>query len=433
MSLLRATVALLVLAGFSLPALAQDPTSEDPKDRIKAAKQMADQGSSAIPVLSTLLKDPEYKVRLEAVKSIVKVGTQHSLDPLIEATQDADAEIQMRAVDGLVNFYMPGYVKEGISGAFKKTTRSVKGQFTDVNDAVIPYGMTVRPEVIAAIGKIARGGSNMDSRANAARAVGILRGQAAVPDLLEAVKSKNSDVIYESLIALQKIRDKSAAEGITFLLRDLDDDVQIAAIETTGLLQYHEALPQLQDALNEARNKDVRRAALTAIAMLPDESSRVYYAQYIVDKDPLSRAAAAEGYGRLRNPADLEMLQRYFDAEKKMNPRLSMAFALVLLGRTNLGEFTPLQYLINALNTSSYKGVAEPFLVELAREEPVREAIYEALPRGTKDERIHLARVLARSGDEASVPHLETVSRDPDAEVATEGSRALQALRARLG
>jgi HEAT repeat protein len=422
-----------MLALVFCPLFAQDPASEDPKERVKAAKKMADQGSGSIPALTELLKDPEYRVRLEAVKSLVKVGTQHSLDPLIEATKDPDNEIQVRAVDGLVNFYMPGYVKQGISGAFSRTSKSVKGKFTDVNDAMVPYGMKVRPDVIEAIGKIAGGGSSMPSRANAAQAIGVLRGQAALPELLRAVKSKNSEVIYHSLIAMQKIRDESAASGITFLLRDLDDDVQIAALETVGLLQYREALPQLHDALNEARNKKVRRAALTAIAMLPDDSSRVYYLQFIDDTDQLTRAAAAEGFGRLKNPADVQMMKDYFGGEKKMNPRLSMAFALVLMGETQMDELAPLPYLINTLNSSSFRGVAEPFLVELAREQGVRESIYGTLPGATSDEKIYLARVLSRSGDKESIPHLQNLSRDSDAKVATEASHALQALRTRLG
>ena len=124
--------------------------------------------------------------------------------------------------------------------------------------------------MIAALGKLARGGASMEARANAARAVGILRGKAAVPDLIEAAHSKDTDVIYESLVALQKIRDESAGPQIAFLLHDLDAKVQIAAIETTGLLLNKEAVPDLVDVLNHARDTKVKRAALTAIAMLPD-------------------------------------------------------------------------------------------------------------------------------------------------------------------
>ena len=36
--------------------------------------------------------------------------------------------------------------------------------------------------------------------------------------------------MYESLIALQKIRDPAAGPGMAFLLRDLDEKVQMAAL-----------------------------------------------------------------------------------------------------------------------------------------------------------------------------------------------------------
>lgn len=421
---------LLVIASAAL--LGQDPSSEDARERARAARALADRGPSALPELRKLLQDPVYEVRLEAVKSIVQIGTRDSLDALIEATRDPDPEIQIRATDGLVDFYLPGYVRTGLTATLRKVGKTIKGRFTDVNDQVIPLHIEVRPDVIEALGKLASGGSTMDVRANAARAVGVLRGRAAVPYLLEAVRSKNSQVIYESLIALQKIQDPSAAPGISFLLRDLDDRVQIAAIETTGLLGNKQALPQLHDVLKTARNARVRRAALTAIAMLPDESSRPFYNQYINDKDELMRAAAAEGFGRLRNPADVEMLERAFEAEKRMNPRLSMAFALVLLGKTELSEFSPLRYLVNALNSASYHGVATPFLVEAARDTAVRRQLEAALKGASKLEKIRLANVLARSGDAESIPHLEELTRDPDAEVGTEAATALRVLRQRL-
>ena len=61
-------------------------------------------------------------------------------------------------------------------------------------------------------------------------------------------------------------------------------------------------MPDLVDVLNHTRDDKVRRAALTAIAMLPAESSREIYARYMREKDEKMRAAAAEGYARLKNP-----------------------------------------------------------------------------------------------------------------------------------
>jgi hypothetical protein len=101
-------------------------------------------------------------------------------------------------------------------------------------------------------------------------------------------------------------------------------------------------------------------------------------------------------------------------------------------GRLELTDESPFRYLINTLNQASYKEVAYAYLVEAARHKPVLAALYGPLEQGTRDEKIELARVLAASGDQASVPYLDKVSRDTDKDVAQEGLRTLRSLKARL-
>ena len=416
---MRSYFAALLLASIALAQTVR------PKD----VREVGKGGSSAIPHLTEFLKDPSRDVRLEAVKQLTDV---RALDALILATRDNDAEVQIRATDGLVNFYIPGYVQTGVTASIKRVGSSIKGRFTDTNDLEIDPYITVRPDVIAALGVLVRGGNGMESRANAARALGILHGRQAVPDLIEALRTKDTDVLYESLIALQKIRDESAGPKIAFLLRDLNPKVQIAAIETTGLLKNREAVPDLIEVMKRAKDAKVRRAALGSLAMLPDEQTRPVFQQYLADKDEKMRAAAAEGFGRLRNRADLPTLEQAWKDETKGSPRVSMAFALVKLGRTEISEFSPLQSLVNNLNSAAYKGEAVPFLTEVARDPAVRRALYGVLGTATKDEKIGLARVLAVSGDKESVAYLEKLSRDPDTEVAQEGLRAMRNLQARL-
>jgi len=425
-------ILLSCIVAFGLPLSAQDVKSPDARQRARAARELGKQGSEAIPKLQALLSDPEVEVRVEAVKSIIEIGTHRSLDPLIQATRDNDPEVQIRATDGLVNFYSPGYVRTGLSATLRRVGAAIKSRFTDENDLVIEPYIQVRPEVIEALGKLARGGSSMDSRANAARAVGILRGAKAIPDLLQAIRSKDDQVIYESLIAFQKIREPKVAPEIAFLLRDLSDKIQIAAIETTGLLRNREALPQLHDALNRARTEKIRRAALTAIAMIPDEQNRSLFSRYLRDRDEQLRAAAAEGLARLKNPADLATLEKSFNDERKMPPRLALAFALVMLKKTEMSEFSPLRYLLNTLNSSAWRGVARAYLIELARETAVRRALEPAIGGGTKDEKIQLAQILSRSGDKDTLPYLERLTSDSDTEVAQEALSAVRALKARL-
>lgn len=422
----------MLLACAGAVALAQTEPQLKPKEREKAARELGKGGAAGIPRLHSMLKDPVTDVRIEVVKSLVAIGTQLSLDPLIEATRDNDPEVQIRATDGLVNFYLPGYVRTGISASLRRAGGAIKARFTDTSGQTIDPWVRVRPEVVEALGKLARGGSNMDSRANAARAVGVLRGQAALDDLCEALRSKNDQVMYECLIAIQKIRDPSAASCIAYLLRDLNDKIQIAAIETTGLLRNREALPNLRAALDSARNTKIRCAALGALAMIPDEESRPLYTRYLADRDEGMRAAAAEGLARLKNPSDIPTLEKAFSGERKMPARLAQAFALVTLGKNQTAEFSPLQYLVNTLNSVAWRGVARAYLIEAGRETVVRRSLESAAAAGSKDEKIELARILAVSGDKGSVPTLETLSRNPDTDVAGAALDAMRTLKARL-
>jgi HEAT repeat protein len=408
-------------------ASSQELSSTDPKQRAKAARELGNAGSEAIAQLRPLLKDPVRDVRLEAVRAIVNIGTQHSLDPLIEATRDNDPEIQMRAADGLVNFYLPGYVQAG----FQRLGAAVRSRLDQENTQIIEPYVTVRPEVIEALGRLVTGAASMQARANAARAIGVLRGAAAVPELAQALQTKDDDVIFESLIAMQKIRDESAGPRAAFLIRDLHEPVQIAAIETVGLLKTRQSIPDLQRIYSESSSKKVRRAALTALAMMPDPSSRPYFQRAIVDRDEGVRASAAEGFARLKQATDRSMLDAAFNDEKKMAPRLALAFALVSLGEVQTTEFAPLTYLVNTLNSRSYRNVAQPYLIEAARDEKARASLYGYLKAGTEDEKIGLLRVLAASGDRSSVTHVEPLTKDPDSEVAQEAIRAFRTLQSR--
>lgn len=417
------------VALVSLTLAAQDNV----KARVKSVRELGKGGSENIPKIEPFVSDSQVTVRLEAVKAIAGIGTQRSLDPLIKACGDNDPEVQNRAIDGLVNFYVPGYLKTGLTAPLRRAGSSIKSKFTDTDNLVIDPYIQVRPEVIAALGRIAAGGSGLDARANAARAVGILRGREAIPDLEKALQSKDSDLIYESLEALEKIRDPGAGPSIAFLLHDLNERVQVAAIEATGLLMNRDALNQLRDVLDRSRKMKVKRAALTAMAQIPDPQLHDIYTTYLDHKDEGLREAAAEGLARLRNPADSAALERAFSNENKTEPRLSAAFGLVSLGKLGTADFDPLRYLVNNLNSAAYRGVARAYLIELARDPGVRQALYPVLKEAvvTRDEKTGLAEVLASSGGPDSAAPLEALSQDTDTEVSQAGLRALKNLHAR--
>ena len=402
--------------------------AQTPKDVRATAKD------GNIAKIAGYLNSTSLETRLETVKQIVAIGGKDSIDPLLRATKDGDSEMQMRATDGLVNFYLPGYVKQGPGSTLVRAGASIKAKFTDSNDQIIDPFVTVRPDVITALGQLARGGAGMDSRASACRALGILRGNAALDDLVEALHSKDSGVMYESLGAIEKLRNPAAGPKIVFLLRDLDDRVQLTAIETAGILRATDGLPALRTILSSPRNSKVERAALFAISNMPEPADRALFERTLAAKDDRLRAAAAEGLGRLAEPTTIPALTDAWQKEDKMAPRLAAAFALVLNGKKEIAADSPLGYLINTLNSAAWKETANAYLVEAARQSTILAALYGPIADtdNPKDERIQLARVIAASGDAGSVPVLEKTSQDADREVAQEGLRALRSLKARL-
>jgi HEAT repeat protein len=424
-----AAVVLLALAGGA-GSLAQ----EDQKQKIRLLRDLGKQGSAAIERITPYLQDSEVEVRREAVKAIVQIGTVRSLDPLVAACRDNDPEVQIRAVDGLVNFYLPGYVERGISATLRRAGNLILGRWSEgANEDVIDPDTPVRKEIIEALARLVEGGSSMDSRANAARALGILRGRDGLPALVNALRSKDSRLMFEALIAIRKIRDRSVADRVAFLVRDLDERVQLAAIETAGILGSREAVPLLHRVLDAPRSRKVRRAAVLALAQIADEDSRNLFLSLIGDSDESIRAAAAEGLGRLRKPQDAAVLEKAWSSENKIIARLAIAFARVKLGNRETGSFSPLGYLVNNLNQRAWRGIALPYLSELALDKDVRSSLYVMLgPGATRDEKTGIAQALANSGGEDSIAPLEKLAKDEDPAVAREALRALRILRGRL-
>jgi HEAT repeat protein len=403
------------------------------KLKIKGLRDWSREGSPAIDKVAAYLVDVDPEVRREAVKSLVVIGTQRSLDPLIKATADEDGEVQIRATDGIVNFYFPGYVEQGMTAQLKKAGALLPSVFKDENDQVIDPDMSVRPEIVMALSRVVASGASPAAKANAARACGILRGKAASPALMAALKTKDDGIMYESIMALQKIGDPGNGPGMAFLARDLNPKIQLAVIETLGLLRTREAIPQLKRVLDGNPDRKTKRAAYLALGRIADPGAHDLLLRGLDDKDEEVRAGAAEGLGRLGRADDTGRLESYYQSEGKWSPRMAAAFALVSFGQTGMGETDPLRYLVNALNQKAWKGVAQAYLVELCRKENVRQAVYPALDASaTKDEKTGLAVALAGSGGKDAVAALEKLSRDADAEVGREALRGLRILRSSL-
>jgi HEAT repeat protein len=276
-----------------------------------------------------------------------------------------------------------------------------------------------------------RGAASWEARATAARGLGVLRGQAAVNDLVEALSSKDDQLMFEALVALQKVRDPQAGPKLAFLVRDLNPQVKVAALQAVGILRAGAAIEDIHFLLENAPSKQIEREGLTALAMIADPGDRPRFLAYLANRDENLRAAAAEGLARINDPQDLMAIETAFTNERDSNPRLSLAFALVAHGRREMSQFSALQYLVSTLNRRAYRNVAIAFLTELTREPLVRQAIYPALTGASKDEKTGLAIVLGRSAGRDALPYLDALQNESDVEVAQAALNSLRAIESR--
>ena len=424
----------LALLAVSAPAQLNDIEDPDVKIRKKAINEVGEKGKkqqidaqAACSALGKVTRDPAPEVREDVVIALIKIGSPNCLPGLVQMTKDASPEIQSLAVDGLVDLYVPGYVQFGWLNSVKSFGKSLKNRFSDPEPTIVQPSVRVAPEAVDVIVPLISGGSSMESRANAARAAGILRARPAIPELQKALESRDETIALEAVRSIEKIGDLSAGPSLVARLRDPNKKIREAAAEAVGQLRVREAVDDLNTMVRGERDKDIQRTALTALAKIPDNGQDKVFLLYLRDKDDKLRAAAAEGLGRSGNQGDLEVLQEAFAIEKNESVRLSLAFGSVSLGDKNM-----ISYLVDGLDSRFHRLEARPFLVELARDPQVLPELYTPLTSGTEQQKIELAYVVARSGTRESEPHLERLTRDTNPKVAEAALRELNNLRARL-
>jgi hypothetical protein len=75
--------------------------------------------------------------------------------------------------------------------------------------------------------------------------------------------------------------------------------------------------------------------------------------------------------------------------------------------------------------------VAQPYLVELARDTGIRGLLHGYLKNGTREEKTGILTVLAASGNRTSLPVVEPLTKDPETDVAQEAIRTMRTLQTR--
>jgi HEAT repeat protein len=429
----------LLAVGFEPPALrgqapstpsdllVQQLKSPDAGQRVRAARELGKRGDpSVVPTLAAALTDPSGKVRREVVVALASLPAPESLDALISATHDQDSKVRVLAVQGLTGYYTGEVPSTGFTGFVQRTWQHAKSRFVEENVRIDP-GVKVEPKVISALIETMNDTRAIEVSRKAAHGLGILVAEAAVPDLVKAAHSADTDLAVEALHALAKIKDKSAGPQLVDLLDSTDKEVKREAAVTLGVLRTTEALPKLQAIFESNPDLPTREKALEGLAYLASPVSSPLFLKALYSPEKNLRTFAAEGMARSGDKSALPELERVVPAEKDAEARLAMQYAITALGKADY-----LSAVVAELGSKLRGNSAQAYLVELARDSGFLPRLYPFMNSQDSDVRRRMCAVLMSTGDATSVEHLEHLSHDPNDEVAREAVRALRAVRLRV-
>jgi HEAT repeat protein/WD40 repeat protein len=263
--------------------------------RCYAAEALGELGDTkAIKILLAALKDPESNVRASAISALGKLPDERAVAPLIRCLKDSDRQVRLYAVNSI-----------GLMG--DKSAAIALSPLLDEND----------PELIAAacdaLGRLGDPGAidrliqflvipeNNEHTNLVLKVIDTVRrlqATAAVPALLELLRSPNADLRLKAVEAIGQCKQKSAAEEIEHVLAsDASDEVRAAAAKALGELKDTESLNALVDALQDTLN--VRVKAIIALGAIKNINAVPTLMPLLKDQAPELRYHATQALAEL--------------------------------------------------------------------------------------------------------------------------------------
>jgi len=400
----------------SVESLVYDLKNPDSSRRQDAARGLgAAKYQAATPDLVALAHDPVPNVRREVELALERMADILALPGFVAFALDTEADIRSRAVASLVSIHLPRATGLGarLTRLAETIMLSPEPELEQVVEPDVPVDPIVISTLIARIGDTERG-----IRRTAIRGLGILRGTAAVPDLVRVVREDRDDGLrFDGVRALRKIGDASIGDDLVALLNINTDTVRIELMETLGAMRHHGAVPELTRIVQSTTRTDASRVvALAALADIADPASVPLFDELKADKNEQMRLFANEGIARTASRESKTAISAARLVERSGRVRTAQAFALL-----RIGESEYLDELVRALDRATTKDLAKEYLLETSPSD--RQALF--APRdASRAARAELADLLGRMGDPGALPRLQELANDADTEVARAAARA---------
>ncbi len=383
-------------------------------------------------------KDDNREVRAEAVWALGLIKDFSALPEMLGALKDSDKDVRSTAVKALVALYTEHDI-DFITN--RRTGWNRFNPFLDTSDHEIiePY-IQVDPSIINALGQSARGDNERDVRIAAIRALGVLRGYNALPQLADALNA-DQDVRIDVIRAFIKIGDPAAGQYLIPFFRDSDQKVRTQAMYAAGALKYRPAVepllsvyglgPQKRNTFSRVTRKvkgvftylpPRDEAALWALSLIGDERAEQIFVENMGDPDGDRRQYAFEGLARIADPHYMDQISRLVLVERDSDVKLAQHWAIYKMGsRPNI------RYIVNELDSDKEETMRE-YLLE--SNDPAD--LYPYIRSSNKTVRRKVIDILGQIGNQDTVRELEPVARTSGADTSDMATVAIKRIEWRM-
>jgi HEAT repeat protein len=362
---------------------------------------------SALPEMLDALRDENSEVRGIAIKSLVALYTEHDIDFILNRREGW-------------NLFNP---------------------FLDTKDhEIVESYVAVDPTIVSAIGESARGDRDRAVRISAIRALGVLRGSAAILHMADALAA-DQDVRIEVLRAFIKIGDPSAGRYVIPFFRDSNQQVRTQAMVAAGMLKYKPAVMPLLSVYGlRAEKKGTIKAvadkmkgrltylpprdeaALWALSLIGDEHAEQVFVENMTSDDADRRQYAIEGLARIADVRYLDQISRLVAKEKNNDVKLAEFWALY-----KMGSATNIQYIVRKLDTDQ-EAQARAYLMEANSPSD----LYPYIRSSSTQIRRKVIEILGRIGDQDTIKELDPVVKTSGAATADVATLATKRIEWRM-
>lgn len=217
-------------------AVESPPSEEEAEaEAVLAEEKVKDE----IEIQIDLLKDPDWAVRREAVITLGEMGDERCVEPLIKAIRDGDHQVRDAAIEALAMVGSPAVeplIRLLRDWDVRKFAITALGKIKDervlepliaqlrndefmeyATEALVELGEPAVERLIAALDD-----KEENTRKQAVIALGRIKARSAIDALIEKLNDKDWFTRLTAAAALEKIGDERGREAIKPLLKDPD-------------------------------------------------------------------------------------------------------------------------------------------------------------------------------------------------------------------